>query len=92
MATNLAAASSGASFSITIGSGTTQHTARLDADAVAGSYTIDNLVSDLNANDKSGFAAANQVTFSVGSDGTSIDVKFDSQGATHNSRPTILRR
>ena len=29
---------------------------------------------------KSGFAAGNQVTFSVGSDGTSIDVKFDSQG------------
>ena len=79
MATNLAAASSGASFSITIGSAAT-YTARLDSDAVAGSYTIDNLVSDLNANDKSGFAAGNQVTFSVGSDGTSIDVKFDSQG------------
>ena len=82
MATNLAAASSGASFAITIGSGTTStYTARLDADAAAGSYAIADLVSDLNAVDKSSFADANKVTFSVGDDGTSIDVKFDSQGA-----------
>ena len=81
MATNLAAASSGASFSITIGSGTTStYTARLDADAAAGSYAIADLVSDLNSVDKSSFTDANKVTFSVGDDGTSIDVKFDSQG------------
>ena len=50
MATNLAAACLGQA-SITIGSAAT-YTTRLDSDAVAGSYTIDNLVSDLNANDK----------------------------------------
>ena len=38
MATNLAAASSGASFAITIGSAST-YTARLDSDAAAGSAT-----------------------------------------------------
>ena len=82
MATNLAAASSGATFSVTIGSGTTStYTARLDSDAAAGSYAIADLVSDLNAVDKSDFADANKVTFSVGDDGTSIDVKFDTQGA-----------
>jgi len=80
MATNLAAASSGATFSITIGSGTTStYTARLDADAAAGSYSIADLVSDLNAVDKSSFTDANKVTFSVGDDGASIAVKFDSQ-------------
>jgi len=80
MASNLAAASSGATFSIQIG-GAATYTARLDSDAAAGSYSIDDLVSDLNAVDKSSFADANKVSFSVGSDGTSIDVKFDDQGA-----------
>jgi len=82
MATNLAAASSGASFAITIGSGTSRtYTARLDSDAVAGSYSISDLVDGLNAVDKGDFEDANKVTFSVGSNGTSIDVKFDSQGS-----------
>ena len=80
LTTNLANASSGATFSVLVGGGTDRYVARLSTDAAAGSYSIDNLVADLNAVDKSGFADANKVTFVKGADGTSIDVKFDSQG------------
>ena len=57
----------------------------MNSDAAAGSYAIADLVSDLNAVDKSDFADANKVTFSVGDDGTSIDVKFDTQGGANST-------
>ena len=91
MATNLAAASSGASFAITIGSGTTStYTARLDSDAAAGSFSLTDLVSGLNAVDKSDFADANKVTFSVADDGASIDVKFDSRSEYNCGKPPVI--
>ena len=77
ISTALAAASSGATFSVTVGSDI--YTARLATDATTGSYTMTNLLSDLNAVDKSGFADANKVSFEAGADGA-INVRFDQQG------------
>ena len=77
LSTALASASSGATFSITVGSN--EYEARLGAAAAEGSYSMEDLLSDLNAVDKSGFADANKVSFEAGEDGA-ILVKFDQQG------------
>jgi flagellin len=77
LSTALAAASSGATFTVTVGSDT--YTARLDNDAAEGSYSMDNLISDLNAVDQSGMTDANKVSFEKGDDGA-ILVRFDQQG------------
>ena len=47
-----------------------------------------NLLSDLNAVDKSGFADANKVSFEAGDDGA-INVRFDQQGTNTTTVSTV---
>lgn len=86
ISTALADASSGATFTMSVGGAV--YTARLDNDAATGSYSIDDLVAGLNAVDKSAMADANKVSFEKGDDG-SILVRFDDQGTNTTSVSSI---
>ena len=86
ISTALASASSGATFHVEVGG--ERYTARLSDTAAEGSYEMANLIADLNAVDKSGFADANKVSFEAGADGAVL-VRFDQQGTNTTSVTAI---